>query len=101
MISQDDAEIIDSLIVSHSICAGMLEHISNQISEIGDDRPISGCAFSPDGQQILTGSWSGTVKLWDAERGSATHSFKAHTDRITGIAWHPGASTSASGQARC
>ena len=35
-----------------------------QCSEIGDDRPLSGCAFSPDVSLLATCSWSGQGKLW-------------------------------------
>jgi WD40 repeat protein len=40
-----------------------LKTLMNQSSEIGDERPIVGCAFSPDGTQLATGAWSGTLKV--------------------------------------
>lgn len=66
-----------------------LRHLINQVSEIGDDRPIVGCVFSPDGSQLLTGSWSGAVKIWDSASCRVVTSIKAHTDRVTGVAWNP------------
>ena len=40
-----------------------LKTLLNQSSEIGDERPIVGCAFSPDGAHLATGSWSGALKV--------------------------------------
>ncbi|KAL6777052.1 PRP4 [Auxenochlorella protothecoides x Auxenochlorella symbiontica] len=77
-----------------------LRHLINQVSEIGDDRPIVGCVFSPDGSQLLTGSWSGAVKIWDSASCRVVTSIKAHTDRVTGVAWNPNvAGTSTEGVA--
>jgi U4/U6 small nuclear ribonucleoprotein PRP4 len=70
-----------------------LRIMTNQASEIGDERPIAGCAFSPDGAQLATGAWSGTLKVWAMPSCSKQLTIKAHAERITGVAWHPEAST--------
>lgn len=72
----------------------VLKTLINQSSEIGDDRPIVGCAFSPDGKQLATGSWSGSLKVWSSPECQKLLTVKAHTERITGISWHPEASSS-------
>ncbi len=65
-------------------------------SQIGDDRPVSMVRFAPnmeshasDSQLLATGSWSGSIKLWQAP--SATHklTYRGQTDKIGGLAWHP------------
>ena len=66
--------------------------IVNQISEVADERPVSSCRFSSDGEMLVTGSWSGSVKVWSMPSFSNKLSFKAHEDRITDVAWHPAAS---------
>ena len=38
---------------------------------------------------IVTGAWSGGLKLWSVPQGEEQISFKGHTDRIGGIAFHP------------
>merc|ERR1719217_1551865 len=41
-----------------------LKGVQNQLSNFGDDRPISAVAFSPGSGVCATGSWSNLVKLW-------------------------------------
>lgn len=67
--------------------------------------------FAPNSKILATGSWSGTVKLWNVPactpirslRGSfelehpffATHDkIAGHSDRVGGVAWHPQATLS-------
>ncbi|PRW05847.1 U4 U6 small nuclear ribonucleo PRP4 [Chlorella sorokiniana] len=70
-----------------------LRIMTNQASEIGDERPIAGCCFSPDGSQLATGAWSGTLKVWAMPSLQKQLTIKAHAERVTGVAWHPEAST--------
>lgn len=55
-----------------------------QSTEIGDDRPLACCAFSPSGQQLASAAWSGLVKLWDMPACAKQLTIKAHDTRITG-----------------
>ncbi|KAL4384259.1 hypothetical protein GQ457_15G012660 [Hibiscus cannabinus] len=66
-------------------------------SEIGDDRPLSGCSFSRDGKLLATCSLSGVAKLWSclgtaklwSPDGSLLKTFEGHLDRLARIAFHP------------
>lgn len=58
--------------------------VAQQSSEIGDDRPISGCAFSPDGGALATCGWGGMVSVWQAAGGRRLQQFRAHEERCTG-----------------
>ena len=71
-----------------------LRAMANQSSEIGDERPVAALAFSPDGQRLASGAWSGTIKIWGMPDCTKQLTIKAHADRVTGVAWHPEASTS-------
>jgi U4/U6 small nuclear ribonucleoprotein PRP4 len=42
-----------------------LESFTNLGSQIGDTRALSAVRFSPDSKMLLTGSWTGTAKLWN------------------------------------
>ncbi|KAG6552911.1 hypothetical protein Mapa_005567 [Marchantia paleacea] len=62
---------------------------SMECSEIGDERPLSGCALSPDGFLLATSSWSGHTKLWEVPAVKKTVVLKGHAERVTGVAFHP------------
>jgi len=46
-------------------------------------------AFSPDGQQIATGGWDQTVKLWDAATGREIHTLTGHTGFVRSVDFSP------------
>lgn len=70
------------------------QKFSNLGSQIGDERPISQVRFSPNNQMLATGSWSGTVKLWNVPACTPIRSLRGHGDRVGGVAWHPQATLS-------
>ncbi|KAF8906296.1 WD40-repeat-containing domain protein [Gymnopilus junonius] len=71
-----------------------VKKFSNLGSQIGDERPISQVRFAPNNQILATGSWSGTVKLWNVPACTPIRSLRGHNDRVGGVAWHPQASLS-------
>ncbi|KAF0700689.1 Aste57867_8743 [Aphanomyces stellatus] len=80
------------------------QQIAVNASQLADVRPLSVIRYAPDATHVATGSWSSLVKVWDAKSCALVHTFHGHTDRITGLAWHPSknhvlASASADGTA--
>ncbi|KAI8974509.1 U4/U6 snRNP-specific spliceosomal protein [Trametes punicea] len=65
-------------------------------SQIGDERPVSQVRFSPNNKHLLTGSWAGNVKLWNVPECTSVRTYRGHTDRVGGVAWHPEATKSQS-----
>ena len=53
---------------------------------------ISCLAFSPDGKQILSGSWDHSAMLWD-ERGNLLRTFTGHDSIVTRVAFSPNGKT--------
>ncbi|PKA52556.1 U4/U6 small nuclear ribonucleoprotein PRP4-like protein [Apostasia shenzhenica] len=60
-----------------------------ECSEIGDDRPLTGCSFSHDGTYLATSAWSGITKTWRMPEVSKYSSLKGHTDRVTDVVFSP------------
>lgn len=61
----------------------------NFCSQIGDNRPLSFCQFSPNGEILATTSWSGLCKLWSIPDGNEIRILKGHNERVGGIVFHP------------
>ncbi|KAJ0978012.1 hypothetical protein J5N97_013486 [Dioscorea zingiberensis] len=60
-----------------------------ECSEIGDDRPLSGCSFSQDRSLLATSAWSGVAKIWSMPHVSKVATLKGHTERATDVVFSP------------
>lgn len=74
-------------------------HLVLDCSEIGDDRPLSGCSFSKDGNLLATCSLSGVAKIWSMPNVKKVSPLKGHTERATDIAFSPVSDHVATGSA--
>jgi WD40 repeat protein len=45
--------------------------------------------FSADGTRVLTSSWDGTARLWDARTGAPLTVFNGHRDKVTYASFSP------------
>jgi len=68
---------------------GYMQKFTNLGSQVGDSRALASLRFSPDSSMLLTSSWLGDVKLWDVPNCREIKTFKAHKERVGGVAWHP------------
>jgi WD40 repeat protein len=68
--------------------------------------PVYCVAWSPDGKQVIGGSFDGSLKLWDATSGALVREFKAfkekefekgHRDGVFSVAFSPDGKLIASG----
>eukprot|EP00794_Sanderia_malayensis_P015756 gene15756-17345_t len=73
----------------------------NFCSQIGDERPLSFCQFSPDGNMLATASWSGLCKLWTVPDGKLQRILRGHNDRVGAIIFHPRATLDLDTSAPC
>ncbi|OBS76843.1 hypothetical protein A6R68_16703 [Neotoma lepida] len=66
-----------------------LRSLNNFCSQIGDDRPISYCHFSPNSKMLATACWSGLCKLWSVPDCSLLHTLRGHNTNVGAIVFHP------------
>jgi FkbM family methyltransferase len=50
---------------------------------------VKGAIFSPDGCKVLTGSYDGTVRLWDTASGCLLLTLEGHTNVVECLAFSP------------
>ncbi len=55
----------------------------------GHTAPVTTVGWSPDGNQILSGSADGSLKIWDAVSGKEKRALKGHSGGVTCVAWGP------------
>lgn len=70
---------------------GRLQKFSNYLSEVGDDRPLSACCFSPNSKLLATSSWSGDTRVWMIQQGKTKHAstLSGHRNRVADVVFHP------------
>jgi U4/U6 small nuclear ribonucleoprotein PRP4 len=64
--------------------------------QLGDERPIGFCEFSPNSKLLGTASWSGLLKLYGVPESECLHVFRGHKDRVSAFNWFPFATISQS-----
>lgn len=50
---------------------------------------VMSVTFSPDGRLGLSGSWDGTVRIWDLESGQEVRRIEGHSHRVSSVACSP------------
>merc|ERR1711892_735507 len=59
----------------------------------GHSHFVSDVVISSDGQFCLSGSWDGTLRLWDLASGNTTRRFIGHTEGVSCVRFSPLAQT--------
>src|SRR5262249_13964846 len=54
---------------------------------------VSCAALTPDGKTMVSGSWDGTIKLWDVEKGKERRTLPVLVPNVTALAISPDGST--------
>ncbi|KAM7271488.1 hypothetical protein ACFE04_030702 [Oxalis oulophora] len=58
-------------------------------SEIGEERPLSGCSFSYDGKLLATCAINGVARTWAIPQVKKVSNLKGHTERCTDTIFSP------------
>ena len=66
----------------------------------GHEDRVRSAAYSPDEDQIVTGSNDKTAKVWDANTGQELMTLKGHEGWITSAVWSPNGKRIATANAR-
>ncbi len=61
----------------------------NLLTLRGHEGLVLSVAFSPDGKRIISGSYDGTAKVWDAESGREPLTLRGHTLPVLRMAFSP------------
>ena len=63
----------------------------------GHTNGVRSVAFSPDGKQIVSGSYDKSVRVWDVSTGKELKVLKGHTNVVFSVAFSPGGKQVVSG----
>lgn len=66
-----------------------IRSITNDCSQIGDNRPLSYCSFSPNSKMLATASWSGLCKLWSIPDCQLIRTLRGHNCNVGAVVFHP------------
>jgi WD40 repeat protein len=55
----------------------------------GHSSTISSMAFSPDGSQLVSGSWDKNLRLWSVATGKLLKVLTGHSRTVNSVAFHP------------
>ncbi|KAH6724958.1 hypothetical protein BKA61DRAFT_537037 [Leptodontidium sp. MPI-SDFR-AT-0119] len=53
----------------------------------GHSSGVRSVAFSPDGKQVVSGSYDKTVRLWDTATGALQQTLEGHSDGVSSVAF--------------
>jgi guanine nucleotide-binding protein subunit beta-2-like 1 protein len=59
------------------------------VRALGHSHFVSDLALSQDSRYVLSGSWDGTLRLWDLKKGSTIKRFVSHSRDVLAVAFSP------------
>src|SRR5579885_2140911 len=68
-------------------------------SLLGHTYWVTSVCYSPNGQQIVSGSWDKSIRIWDVTNGQLIHTLNGHTHYVTSVCYSPNGQQIVSGSA--
>jgi WD40 repeat protein len=50
---------------------------------------VSSVSFSPDGKQVVSGSWDNSVRIWETSTGTCVSTLSGHNDPVLSVCFSP------------
>ena len=82
----------------HDLLFSLAEN-QQQLTIADHQKAVTSAAFSPDGQQLVSGCADMMVRTWNRETGVLVHVFRGHTGAVTSVAFSPDGTLILSGSA--
>ena len=67
----------------------VVPHLRERLRLKGHEDAVTSAAFSSNGARIVTASWDGTARIWEARTGKETIALKGHGDAVKSAAFSP------------
>ena len=70
-------------VLDHTILVWDAQILANTLEGHAD--VVFSVSYSPDGKKIISGSWDGTLRIWDAQSGTLENVLRGHTDKVNTV----------------
>ena len=84
-LSSDGKRIVSSSADSNALKLWDRQTGQNLGTLEGHEQSVASLSFSPDGTQIVSGSFDKTLKIWDAQTGKERHTLSGHEAAVTSV----------------
>jgi len=86
---RDEEDPLEQEAEQNRFTALLQKKMGTEVSQVGDERPLTHGKFNADAKLFCTSGWSGYVKLWKVPSCDPVMTWRAHEDRCNAVAFHP------------